>query len=204
MRRPGTLWPAAVVLALAVSVPLLRLHFVHTPSAPIGVWRALPGRTPAVGDVARFCMRAEHARLTAGRPYAGGRGRGPCPYGTWTLAKPVLAGPGDTVVHTRTAVVVNGRAEPRSPTRGRDSRGLRVPAAPYGTFVLGPGEYWLHSPYADASFDSRYLGVVRGEQLRGTLRPLLTWHTRSQHAALRARGLRARRCGLVACVQRGR
>jgi type IV secretory pathway protease TraF len=117
------------------------------------------------------------------------------------LAKPVLAGPGDTVVHTATAVVVNGRPEPLSSTRSRDSRGLAVPAAAYGTTVLREGEFWVHSPYADGSFDSRYLGVVRLEQMRGTVRPVLTWLTSGQRATLRARGLRPARCGLVACMQ---
>lgn len=120
------------------------------------------------------------------------------------LAKPVAADPGDTVVHTRDAVLVNGRALPKSSTRARDSRGLQVPVAEYGTFVLGEGEFWMHAPYAEGSFDSRCLGVVRRDQLRGTMRPVLTWLTRSQRAALRAPGLPGRRCGLVACVQRER
>ena len=42
-----------------------------------------------------------------------------------------------------------------------------MPAAAFGTVVLGEGEFWVHSPYADGSFDSRYLGVVRLEQTRG-------------------------------------
>ena len=180
-----------VVFALGLCVPLF-----HTERAPI--WRALPG----VGDVARFCMRSEQARMTTGRPYARERRGGPCPHDTWMLAKPVVAGPGDTIVHTPDAVLVNGRALPLSATRTRDSRGLPVPTAGYGTFVLGEGEFWMHSPYHDGSFDSRYVGVVRREQLRGRMRPVLTWLTRSQRAALRARGLPGRRCGLVACVQR--
>jgi conjugative transfer signal peptidase TraF len=147
-------------------------------------------------------MSAEQARLTAGRPYAGGRRGGHCPHGTWMLAKPVVAVAGDTVVHTQDAVRINGRALPRSATRTRDSGGRLVPVAEYGTFVLGDGEFWMHSPYHDGSFDSRYLGVVRRDQLHGTMRPVLTWLTPGQRAALRARGLRPDRCGLVACVQR--
>lgn len=202
MRRVKGLWPLGIVLAVGLCVPLFRLHFFHTESAPIGLWRALPAAWPSVGDVARFCMRADQARMTTGRPYAGGRRGGPCPHDTWMLAKPVVAGPGDTVVHTPDAVLVNGRALPLSATRTHDSRGLQIPMAGYGTFVLGEGEFWMHSPYHDGSFDSRYLGVVRRGQVRGTMLPLLTWLTRSQRAALRARGLHATRCGLVACVQR--
>ncbi len=202
MKRLRALWPVGAALAVGLPVPLLRLHVFHTESAPIGLWRALPGKRPRVGDVVRFCMRPDQARATAGRPYAGGGQGGPCPYGTWMLAKPVLAGPGDTVVHTPDAILVNGRAEPLSATRPRDSRGLAVPAAAYGTVVLREGEFWVHSPYADGSFDSRYLGVVRLQQTRGTVRPVLTWLTGRQRDALRARGLRPARCGLVACVQR--
>ena len=110
MRRLKSLWPLGIVLALGLCVPLFRLHFFHTESAPIGLWRALPAARPGVGDVARFCMRPDQARLTAGRPYAGGRRGGPCPHDTWMLAKPVVAGAGDTVVHTPDSVIVNGRA----------------------------------------------------------------------------------------------
>lgn len=202
MKRLRGLWPLGIALTVGLCVPLFHLHFFHTESAPIGLWRAVPRAEPRVGDVARFCMRTDQARLTAGRTYAGGSRGGPCPHDTWMLAKPVVAAAGDTVVHTPDAVLINGRALPKSSTRTRDSRGLPVPVAEYGTFVLGEGEYWMHSPYADGSFDSRYLGVLRREQLRGTMRPVLTWLTRSQRAALRTRGLRGRRCGLVACVQR--
>lgn len=189
MNRLRSLWPLGITLVLALSVPVFRLHFFHTASAPIGLWRAVPAAEPRVGDVARFCMGPAEARLTAGRPYAGGRRGGPCPHDTWMLAKPVVAAAGDTVVHTPNAVSVNGRALVRSGTRTRDSRGLAVPVAAYGTYVLGAGEYWVHSPYADGSFDSRYLGVVRAEQMRGVVRPLLTWLTAAQRDALRARGL---------------
>jgi conjugative transfer signal peptidase TraF len=200
-RRLRALWPVAAALALCASLPLFRLHFFHTESAPLGLWRAMPSATARVGDVARFCMGAEAARLTTGRPYAGGRRGGPCPHDTWTLAKPVIAGPGDTVVHAPGAIWVNGRAEPASATKVADSRGLRVPVAPYGRIVLGAGEYWVQSPFADGSFDSRYVGVVRSSQLRGTLRPVVTWLTAAQRRALRVRGRVPARCGLVACVQ---
>ncbi|HEX6372926.1 MAG TPA: S26 family signal peptidase [Longimicrobium sp.] len=204
MKRLKGLWPLGIALAVGLCAPLFRLHFFHTESAPIGLWRAVPAAEPRVGDVARFCMGPEAALLTAGRPYAGGSRGGSCPHGTWMLAKPLVAGPGDTVVHTPDAVRINGRALPKSSTRTRDSRGFPVPVAEYGPFVLGVGEFWMHSPYADGSFDSRYLGVVRRDQLRGTMRPVLTWLTRTQASALRARGMLPGRCGLVACVQRNR
>lgn len=109
MKRLRSLWPLVIVVALGPAVPLFRLHFFHTESAPIGLWRALPAAEPRVGQVARFCMRSEEARFTAGGPYAGGRRGGPCPHDTWMLAKPVVAGPGDMVVHAP-----NGRACQRS------------------------------------------------------------------------------------------
>lgn len=204
MTRLKALWPLWTVLAMGLTIPVFQLHFFYTESAPIGLWRAIPAAEPRVGDVARFCMGPEEARLTAGRRYAGGRRGGSCPHDTWMLAKPVVAMAGDTVVHTPDAVRINGRALPLSGTRTRDSRGLAIPVATYGTFVLGADEYWVHSPYADGSFDSRYLGVVRRHQLHGTMRPVATWLTQRQHVALRDRGLRPSRCSLVACVQQNR
>ncbi|NNC30768.1 S26 family signal peptidase [Longimicrobium terrae] len=199
--RLGALWPLGAAIALALPVPLLDLHFIHTESAPIGLWRAHPG-APVIGDVVRFCMREAEARMTAGRPYAGGRRRGPCPYGTWMLAKPVVAGPGDTVIHTPEGVWINGRTLPKSATRPRDSAGLPVPASKYGLIILGPGELWVHSPYADGSFDSRYVGVVQTHHVSGTMQPLFTWLMPAQRTALRARGVSPSRCSLVACVRR--
>jgi conjugative transfer signal peptidase TraF len=199
MKRLRRFAPALTVLVVAAAVPLLRLHFFHTPSAPLGLWRAHPHRVPQVGEVARFCMGEEAARVTAGRPYAGGPAGGPCPHDTWTLAKPVAAGPGDTVVHTPEAVWINGHRLPQSATRALDAHGLPLPRGPVGTIVLRAGEFWTHSPYAEGSFDSRYLGIVRQEQLRGTVRPILTWLTTSQQAALRARGIPVQRCGPSIC-----
>jgi len=201
MKHPRPLALLAFTALACSSVPLLHLQLNRTESGPVGLWRAHPDRRPVVGDVARFCMRPEHAHQTAGRPYAGGTVRGPCAYRTWLLAKPVVAAAGDTVEHTPAAVVINGRALPLSPTRARDSHGRAIPIAPFGKRVLRSGEYWVHSPYAEASFDSRYVGIVRANQMRGTLTPVLTWITSGQRAALRARGLTPRRCGSVACVQ---
>jgi conjugative transfer signal peptidase TraF len=196
---------AVSVAALTVPVLVLGFHLElnHTESGPLGIWRAYPDRVPAVGDFARFCMRPDQARATAGRPYAGGRRGGACPFDTWMLAKPVVAGPGDTVVHAPGYVQINGRTLPLSATRTRDSEGLAVPTAPYGRFVLGRGEFWVHSAYADGSFDSRYVGIVRAEQMRGTLRPVLTWLTSRQRGALRARGLTPDRRGSAAATAQG-
>jgi hypothetical protein len=112
--------------------------------------------------------------------------------------------PGDTVEHTPGAVRINARELPLSATRTHDSRGLPVPVADYGLFVLGKGEFWVYSPYHDGSFDSRYVGVVGQDQLRGTMRPVVTWCTREQRGALRVRGMLTRRCGHVARVHRVR
>lgn len=69
----GSDWPGRLC------VPLFPLHFFHTESAPIGLWRAFPAARPGVGDVARFCMRVDQARMNTVRPYAGGRWGGPLP-----------------------------------------------------------------------------------------------------------------------------
>lgn len=187
MRRyvlPSTL---AILLAAAGAVHAFHLHFIYTESAPLGLWRAEPRAIPRVGEFARFCMRPAEARATAGRPYAGGSHGGPCPFNTWMLAKPVVATAGDTVVHRPDAVIVNGRRLPRSATRTHDSQGLAVPIAPFGMVILREGEYWMHSQYADGSFDSRYLGVVAQEQVRGVVRPVMTWLNQRQRATLHPR-----------------
>lgn len=191
MTRPRlrTLWPVAAAAIVAAGIELRGLHIIRTESGPVGLWQRIDNPAPRRGDVIRFCMRSDHAALVTGRAYAGGRLGGDCPHDTWVLQKPVLAVPGDTLTHAPEALTVNGRPVPFSATRTRDSDGRSVPVAPYGTYVLRSGEYWVYSPYTERSFDSRNLGVVTRHQLRGGARPVLIWLTSDQRAALRRRGL---------------
>lgn len=76
------------------------LHFFHTPGAPIGRWRAVPGTELRMGTWRASAWDAR--RRGSPPPYAAGRRGGPCPRDFWMLAKPVVAVAGDTVVHTRT------------------------------------------------------------------------------------------------------
>lgn len=175
------------VAAIAFGADRGGFHFNHTESGPLGLLRADPRGEPRVGATVRFCMPAEVARHVAGRPYAGGAAGGPCPADTWMLVKPLIAGPGDTVVHLAGRLAINGCEIPQSATRPRDTDGRPVPHPPFGTTVLKPGEFWAYSPYADNSFDSRYVGPVVRSQMRGTIQGVATWTTAKQKRSLSMR-----------------
>lgn len=87
------------------------------------------------------------------------------PVGT-LMAKHVSAFPGDTVtVDERERVLVNGRviAMGLPHLRRMDPR---IQRQFFGTKTLGPDEYWMMGD-AFMSFDSRYWGAIRRDQLVG-------------------------------------
>lgn len=165
----------------------LDLRVNRTESLPLGLYRAadpaprggISVGAPAVerGELVRFCLSDSALAGLRGRISLG---RGSCPAGVQEIAKPVAGVPGDRVRHSREGVWVNDRFLPRSRTERTDSRGVPMHHAPFGDRLLDAGEFWLHSPYAQRSLDSRILGPVRSADLRGELRPLLTWRTAAQ------------------------
>ena len=141
-----------------------------TPSLPMGIWQISPG-APTRGSIVLVCppdtpmMRGAHA--------AGYVGNGSCRGGLAPLLKPVAAVAGDEVSVTPRGVAVNGRLLPRSAPMKVDGAGRLLPTLDRQPGVVPPGEIWLLSSYNPASFDSRYFGPIRSDQIAGVARPLL-------------------------------
>jgi conjugative transfer signal peptidase TraF len=190
--RTGQILAGLAVLGSALVVSL-ELRFNRSESLPLGIYRTLRGAAPLqVGDLVAFCMTSEHAWALHDRPFAGA---GSCPAATQELAKPIVAKPGDRITHSPAGVAINDQPLPFSPTYEADSQGLLMPTPSYGEYTLGADEYWVYSPYADRSLDSRSLGPITTKQIRGRIAPVLTWTTSTQRAALEQRANLTRTSG---------
>jgi len=87
------------------------------------------------------------------------------------LTKPVVAKQGDVVEVSTAGIYINGKYF--GPVKQNDSQGLPLPRI-YCKYVLRQGEYFFASTYNN-SFDSRYFGTVRKENIRWVEKPLIVF-----------------------------
>ena len=118
-----------------------------------------------------FCPPATDVFLEARR--RGYLHRGACPGELEPMLK-VLAGlPGDEVLQTSEALLINGRALPHSKALEADAQGRPLPALAARRFVVRAGEGILVGDHP-RSFDSRYFGPLPLAAIEGEARPVLT------------------------------
>lgn len=160
---------AAAVAAFAVAIlivsmlwqPRPRLVWNVSASAPVGLYAVSAPERLRAGEMV-VAWTPEPARsLAAERRYL--------PYNV-PLVKRVAAAPGERVCAMGEAIWVNGRHV--AGRRLADGAGRPMPGWT-GCNDLGAGEYFLlmEDP---ASFDGRYFGVTRAEDLVGRAVPLWT------------------------------
>ena len=70
-------------------------------------------------------------------------------------------------------ILVNG-SYLQGPAPGVDSHGRPLETLPPGDYALSPDELWLYSA-SPRSWDSRFYGPVRVENVLETVQPLWTW-----------------------------
>ena len=160
----------AVIALLGV----LGFRFNLTRSLPVGVYR-VTAETAGRGAIVNVCLPLEVAQFARERGYLG---PGTCDGGVRPLGKAVLALEGDVVTLQSDGIRVNGAVVPRSATVPRDSRGRPLPHHPWGEYRLGVGQIWLFSPSRPNSYDSRYFGPVRLDDIVSVLTPVWTWSFR--------------------------
>jgi conjugative transfer signal peptidase TraF len=182
--RVGRLWTAlwhspqrvfalgiAVLVASLVTFPeALRLRLNLSKSMPRGLYRVTNRGALRRASLVAVCIDHELAVLAAERHYIGA---GSCPTGTEPLLKVVVAEQGDVVETSESAVSINGARLAASATSVTDSAGRVLEHFPWGEHRLAHGEFWVFSE-RDRSWDSRYFGPVRIEEVAGVVEPLLT------------------------------
>ena len=145
--------------AVAARTPALAL-VNESPSLPRGLYLRDAGATIGRGETVAL------AQPTAGRTYLRSLGM-PAEV---LLIKRVAAVGGDRVCRRGDEIVVPGRSVP---VRGRDRRGAALPRW-RECRRLGPGELFLLGD-TPGSFDSRYFGPVRSDDVEGVFREVLRW-----------------------------
>jgi conjugative transfer signal peptidase TraF len=151
-----------VVLGAIATIPVRLeplLVWNVSPSAPVGLYRVLPGSEPSLGRMAL-------ARAPQGwRDLAARRGYIPA---NVPLVKRAAAVAGSRVCSGSRTITIDARFAARR--LARDRRGRPLPAW-HGCIILKAGEVFLLGDRPD-SFDGRYFGVTRPAELIGTARLL--------------------------------
>ena len=154
---------AAVAALVFVPKPKLLLYN-RTPSLPVG-WYVYAGQTPQRGDIVAFTLP------TAAHAYAMARGEST----GVRLLKQVLATGGDRVSTLHGLLYINGVLIGTIPAV--DSAGRTLPHW-QADRVLTADELFVGTT-ASHSFDSRFFGPIRTEDVQGVYRPLCVDSTTS-------------------------
>ena len=72
-------------------------------------------------------------------------------------------------------VSINGAPFERSAVASRDSAGRPLSHAAWGSHRVGHDEVWLFGFNDRRSWDSRYFGPVPLADVRGNIKPIVTW-----------------------------
>lgn len=102
-------------------------------------------------------------------------GAGFCPGGYGFMMKRVLAAKDDQVAVTNDGVTVNGQLLPLSAPLATDKAGRQLPRYQATHYTLGNSELLLMSDVSGTSFDGRYYGPISRNQIKGVIRPVVTW-----------------------------
>src|SRR5579871_2534349 len=140
-------------------------------AAPAGVYR-IAGHSVRRGELVAACLPIPIARFGLARGYLRA---GDCPGNAEPVDKIVGALPGDVLDIERNWVSVNGVRFPDSRTASHDSAGRPLAHVAFGRRRVASGQVWLFGFNDRRSWDSRYFGPVPFANIRGELRPVVTW-----------------------------
>jgi conjugative transfer signal peptidase TraF len=140
-------------------------------AAPAGVYR-ISGYEIARGDLVAACLPIGVAREGLARGYLR---TGGCPGNAEPVDKMVGALPGAIVDIEPGWVAVNGRRFGDSATASHDSAGRRLAHVAWGKRTVAANQIWLFGFNDPRSWDSRYFGPIPLSNIRGDLKPVITW-----------------------------
>lgn len=168
LRRAAATSAGLLTIAAMYGSPASGFRFNWTFSAPVGVYRELPGPSRR-GDLALLCLPSGIEGLGRARRYLSA---GTCGHGSSPVLKQVVALPGDEVEVQQNFFAVNGRMLDRSELREVDSFGRPLAHVPLGHRKVPDGEAWVLGIYRERSWDSRYFGPIPIESIIGRVEPL--------------------------------
>ena len=140
-----------------------------TRSLPLGLY--LVTSDPNANLVV-FCPPGGAMDESATRGYRGHSYGLGCPDGAPPLLKPVVATSGQNVAVTAKGIAVQHNLLKNTAPLAFDAKHRPLRAWPAGEYIVAPGTMWVASTFHPGSYDSRYLGPIRAEQVLYRLRPL--------------------------------
>jgi conjugative transfer signal peptidase TraF len=152
-RRDRWAAAAAVLGAMGALVTGSGLRYVHTPSVPMGLYRAVRVDESGPIEVGQTVCLDPHSGAA---PRVIGRFVPTDPGGV--LVKKVLATPGDGVDYDGQSLWIDGSPVALSHIWATSRAGARLPHLSFPQLV-GEGQLWLGSDH-NRGFDSRYFGPV--------------------------------------------
>jgi conjugative transfer signal peptidase TraF len=160
------------LLALGLISFALGLRVNTTRSIPVGLYRMTDVRV-AKGEYVIFCP--PQSALFDEAKQRGYIGAGFCPGDYGFMMKRVAAVGGDKVASSEEGIVVNGEVLPASAPLKTDKAGRMMPRHEFYEYTLGESELLLMSDVSSTSFDGRYFGPVDMVQVKGVIRPIITF-----------------------------
>lgn len=165
-------WAAIFAFALMLIMALawlIGLRFNKTNSIPYGIYKTV-NKKVVRNSFVRFCPPDTEAfRIGRERNYIP---VGFCPHGYMELMKEVIGIPGDTYQFTEQGLILNGILIPNTKPIKEDISHRPMPLNKAKGF-LENDEYILMGLEIPNSYDARYYGVIRKENITGSLEPLL-------------------------------
>ena len=92
------------------------------------------------------------------------------------LLKEVIAVAGDIVSVTREGIYINGQKYPGTAAVTSDSHGNTLKQSKLTEYLLKKDELLVFGNSSSKSFDSRYFGIVKSNEVIATVKPILTLH----------------------------
>lgn len=169
----GAMAGIAIITAVLVAIcNALGVLISNTDSAaPAGIYRIVAHEIHR-GELVAVCLPIPTAQQGLARGYLR---TGACSGKAEPVGKIVGALAGDIVEIEPGWVAVNDVRFQRSAVAAHDSAGRRLAHVAWGRHRVGAGQVWLFGFNDRRSWDSRYFGPVPLANIRGEIRPVVTW-----------------------------
>lgn len=155
------------VYGLTLLPSFLNLWINISSSIPYGVYKRVD-KYPQKDDYILFCLEDELAKLSVERRYTT---TGNCSFQSAPIGKKVVAEQGDLVKISKEGIEVNGKLLSKTIPSNYDLLERKMPE--YNMHRYLDNDEFIVASAKENSYDSRYFGIVRGEQIKGVIETII-------------------------------
>lgn len=170
IRHKYPLFICTILIGLYLVTRFFGVTINDTSSMPRGLYIKQQIKQINRGDVVSFCLPEPYKTIGLKSFYIE---KGSACDGAVALVKKVIAIPNDVVILNDDFIKVNNTAY-QYKTKYRDSYNNVLTIYPRGKYKSNG--YWLIGTNSENSWDSRYWGEIKEEQIIEKLKPLVTWN----------------------------